>query len=66
MGTPSPPLPQYGAYNYFSHLGVSTLQCQTKASFLILDEMQRHFRISLLLKISNDRLAYEFCIPHHV
>lgn len=56
----------WGLIPHFSHLNVSTLQCQTKASFLILDKMQCHFRIALLLEISNDRLAYQFGIPYHV
>lgn len=28
--------------------------------------MQGYFRIALLLEVGNDRLAYQFGIPHHV
>ena len=48
------------------YLNVATLQSQTKASLLILDEVQCHLWVPLLLQVGDDGLSHKLGVSHHV
>ena len=49
-----------------SYLNVATLQRQTEASLLILDEVQCHLWVPLLLQVGDDGLSHKLGVSHHV
>ena len=48
------------------HLDVATLQGQAEAGLLVLDEVERHLGVALLLQVGDDGLAHQLGVAHHV
>ena len=49
-----------------AHLDVAALQSQAEAGLLVLDEVQRHLGVALLLQVGDDGLAHQLGVTHHV
>ena len=49
-----------------SYLNISTLQGETESGLLILDEVQGHLGVPLLLKVGDDGLTHQLRVSDHV
>jgi len=49
-----------------SYLNISTLQGETESGLLILDEVQGHLWVPLLLKVGDDGLTHQLRVSDHV
>lgn len=45
---------------------VATLERQAESGLLVLDEVQRHFRVAFLLQVRDNTLTDEDRVAHHV
>ena len=54
------------SFSNTKYLDVSALQSEAKSRLLILDEVEGHFWVALLLKIRDDGLAHQLGIAHHM
>lgn len=49
-----------------TNLNIATLEGETKAGFLVLDEVKRDLRVALLLQVRDDALANQLGVSYHV
>ena len=49
-----------------AHINVATLEGEGKLGSLVLDKVEGHLGVALLLEIGYDTLAHQLGTPHHV